>query len=116
MFLPQSQSGTRGDAIHQATAKEEADKMNPRGETEVKVKTPGGKKEFRKLDASNINAGGNDMVQVIRPNKDRTAPKRERDAADDVENVKGTKPRFVPVRPRIHKGDVPSTPDPPEIH
>jgi RHS repeat-associated protein len=96
---PGYRPGTKGDANHRRTAEEEADKMDPPGETEVKVQTPGGKKGFRKLDASNINKGGKDMVQVIRPNKNGTAPKRENDAAADIHGARGTKPRFVPVRP-----------------
>jgi RHS repeat-associated protein len=110
---PGYKPGARGDANHRRTAEEEADKMDPKGETEVVVKTPGGKKGFRKLDASNINKGGKDMVQVIRPNKNGTAPKRENDAADDIGGARGSKPQFVPVRPNIKPRRPLAEPDPP---
>ena len=112
---PGYRPGTRGDANHRQTAEQEAENMNPPGETEVVVKTPGGKKASRKLDASNINKGGKDMVQVIRPNKNGTAPKRERNAADDVERATGTRPRFVPVRPRLPKPKPNVVPVAPEL-
>jgi hypothetical protein len=79
----------------------------------VRVPTPGGKKGHRVLDATNIRKGGEDMVQVIRPNKNGTAPKRENDAADDIGGARGTKPRFVPVRPNIKPRRPLAEPDPP---
>jgi len=44
-----------------------------------------------------------EVVQVIRPNKNGTAPAREIRAANDITNATGAKVTFVPVRPIIPK-------------
>jgi hypothetical protein len=55
------------------------------------------------------------MVQVIRPNKDGTSPKRERDAADGIQKAYGTRPKFAPVKPVPLKLKQTAVPDPPDL-
>lgn len=100
-----------GDSYHHRTAQEAAGNMDPQGETEVKVMTQGGKMKFRRLDASNIKEGGKDIVHVLRPYKNGTAPKQERDAAQDIQKATGIKPNFVSVKPLPPKQEAPSSSD-----
>jgi RHS repeat-associated protein len=92
--------GTLGKPDHQQTADEEAAKFGEKGQREVKVDTPGGEKGSRKIDAAKVENGKvTEATQVIRPNKDGTAPAREVRAAKDIERATGVKPKLVPVRP-----------------
>lgn len=92
--------GTLGKADHQQTASEEAVKMGPNGRREVTIETPGGEKGSRRADAAKVENGRvTEVTQVIRPNKDGTAPAREVRAAKDIQNATGVKPNLVPVRP-----------------
>ena len=70
----------KGAPDHQQTVKEEAEKMG--GEPEVRVKTPGGEKGSRVIDAAKVENGEvTEATQVIRPNKNGTPPAREVRAA-----------------------------------
>jgi hypothetical protein len=91
--------GTLGKPDHQATVREEAEKIN--GKTEVTIPTPNGSKGSRRADAvgTNSETGAKEIVQVYRPTKGGNIPKREVDAARDIKNATGIKPRMVPVRP-----------------
>jgi RHS repeat-associated protein len=100
--------GTLGKPDHQETAKEEAQKIG--GKTEVKINTPGGSKDSRRADAAQVDKNGNykpggKIVQAIRPTKAGNVPKREKDAAQDIQNATGVKPQLVPVRPLPKKED-----------
>jgi RHS repeat-associated protein len=93
-----SKPGTLGKPDHQQTVKEEAKAMG--GQQEVTVKTPGGEKGSRRIDAAKVeNDKVTEATQVIRPNKNGTPPAREVRAAIDIEKATGVKPKFVPVRP-----------------
>jgi hypothetical protein len=48
---------------------------------------------------------GGKIVQAIRPTKAGNIPKREKDAAQDIQNATGVKPQLVPVRPLPKKED-----------
>jgi RHS repeat-associated protein len=91
--------GTLGKPDHQETVKAEADRIN--GETEVTIETPNGSKGSRRADAvgTNQETGAPEIVQVYRPTPAGNIPKRELDAAQDIENATGVKPTMVPVRP-----------------
>lgn len=91
--------GTLGKPDHQQTANEEAEKMG--GNREVTIKTPGGNKESRRADAAKVdeNKKVTEVTQVYRPTKGGNIPKREVDAANDIQNATGVKPNMVPVRP-----------------
>jgi hypothetical protein len=100
--------GTLGKPDHQETAKEEAQKIG--GKTEVKINTPGGSKDSRRADAAQVDKNGNykpggKIVQVIRPTKAGNVPKREKDAAQDIQNATGVKPELIPVRPLPKRED-----------
>ncbi len=70
------------------------------GDKEVTVKTPGGEKGSRRIDAAKVENGKvTEARQVIRPNKGGTPPAREVRAAKDIEKATGVKPKLVPVRP-----------------
>ena len=78
-----SRPGTLGKADHQQTVREEAEKMG--GTPEVRVKTPGGEKSSRVIDAAKVENGRvTEATQVIRPNKNGTPPAREVRAARDI--------------------------------
>jgi RHS repeat-associated protein len=96
-----SRPGTRGKPDHQQTADEEAAKR-PGSEREGTIPTPGGEKGSRRGDVVVRDSSGKatEVVQVIRPNKNRTAPAREVRAANDI-TATGAKVTFVPVRPII---------------
>jgi hypothetical protein len=70
------------------------------GKKEVTIKTPEGSKERRRADAvgTNPETGAPEIVQVYRPTPRGNIPKREVDAARDIENATGIKPTMVPVR------------------
>ncbi len=94
--------GTLGKPDHQETVKDEAKRIG--GDKEVTIQTPGGSKDSRRADAAQTDANGNykpggKIVQVIRPTKAGNVPKREKDAAQDIQNATGVKPELVPVRP-----------------
>jgi RHS repeat-associated protein len=92
--------GTLGKPDHQQTVKEEADRIS--GKPEQAIPTPGGKKDTRRADAvgTNPETGSPEIVQVYRPQgKKGSIPKREKDAAADIEGATGIKPTMVPVRP-----------------
>ena len=102
--------GTLGKPDHQATVKEEAGKLGADADTEVTIRTPGGQKGSRRADAAEVDENGNykpggKIVQVYRPTPKGNIPKRELDAAQDIENATGTKPTMVPVRPLPGKQD-----------
>ena len=94
--------GTLGKPDHQETVKDEAARIG--GKTEVKIPTPGGSKESRRADAAETNEdgtykAGGQIIQVIRPTPAGNVPKREQQAAQDIENATGVKPQLVPIRP-----------------
>jgi hypothetical protein len=92
--------GTKGKPDHQQTAKEEAAKIG--GQTEVRIPTPGGSKGTRVADAARVDpaTGAVEAVtQVIRPTPAGNVPKREQEAAKDIQNATGVTPTLVPVRP-----------------
>ena len=62
---------------------------------------PGGKRDSRRADAAGTNpqTGQPEIVQVYRPTPAGNIPKRERDAAADIQGATGVKPTMVPVRP-----------------
>jgi RHS repeat-associated protein len=93
-------NGSKGAPDHQQTADEEAAKMGPNGQREVRVDTPGGEKGTRVIDAAKVENGKvTEATQVIRPNKNGTPPAREVRAANDIQKATGVKPKMVPVRP-----------------
>jgi RHS repeat-associated protein len=91
--------GTLGKPDHKQTVKEEAERV--KGRPEAPIPTPGGSKEGRRADADGTNpqTGGREIVQVYRPTPAGNIPKREQDAAADIQNATGVKPTMVPVRP-----------------
>jgi RHS repeat-associated protein len=91
--------GTLGKPDHQATVEEERARMN--GEKEVTIQTPNGIKGSRRADTvgTNPETGATEIVQVYRPTPAGNIPKREVDAARDIENATEVKPTMVPVRP-----------------
>jgi len=97
--------GTLGKPDHQATVKAEAARIG--GDTEVKIPTPTGSKNSRRADAvgTNPETGATEIVQVYRPTPAGNIPKREVDAARDIENATGIRPTMVPVRPVPGKQD-----------
>jgi len=98
MLFNEKRPGTLGKPDHQATADEEAKKMG--GDREVTIKTPGGAKDSRRADAAKVVDGKVvDCCQIYRPTPAGNIPKREVDAARDIEKATGVKPRMVPVRP-----------------
>ena len=97
---PPNPNGSKGAPDHQATADEEAAKMGPNGQREVRVETPGGSKGSRVIDAAKVENGKvTEATQVVRPNKNGTPPAREVRAAKDIHDATGVKPKLVPVRP-----------------
>jgi RHS repeat-associated protein len=93
-------NGSKGAPDHQQTADEEAAKMGPNGQREVRVPTPGGEKEHRVIDAAKVVDGRvKQATQVHRPNKNGTPKAREVRAAKDIEKATGVKPEMCPVRP-----------------
>jgi RHS repeat-associated protein len=98
-----SKPGTLGKPDHQQTADEERAKR-PGSEREGTIPTPGGEKNSRRGDVVVKDKSGKvtEVVQVIRPNKNGTAPAREVRAANDI-TATGAKVTFVPVRPIIPK-------------
>ena len=94
-------NGSKGAPDHQQTANEEAVKMGPNGEREVRVETPGGEKGSRVIDAAKVENGKvTEATQIIRPNKNGTPPAREVRAARDIQKATGVTPKMVPVRPK----------------
>src|SRR5258708_1228274 len=82
--------GTLGKPDHQQTAAEEAERIG--GEREVKIDTRGGKKGSRRADAAVVDALERivgEIVQVFRPTPAGNIPKREREAAEDIEKATG---------------------------
>jgi len=98
---PPNPNGSKGAPDHQATADEEAAKMGPKGQREVRIPTPGGAKGTRVADAATVEADGtvSAVTQVVRPRRNGQPPKREVQAAQDIENATKVKPKLVPVRP-----------------
>jgi RHS repeat-associated protein len=98
-FQTEKRPGTLGKPDHQATVEAEAARIA--GTPEVRIETPGGKKDSRRADAvgTNPETGAPEIVQVIRPTPAGNIPKREKDAAADIEKATGVKPVMVPVRP-----------------
>jgi hypothetical protein len=93
-------NGSKGAPDHQQTADEEAAKMGPNGQREVRVQTPGGEKGSRVIDAAKVENGKvTEATQVVRPNKNGTPPAREVRAANDIQKAIKVKPKLVPVRP-----------------
>ena len=97
--------GTLGKPDHRATVKAETDRIS--GKSEVKIPTPTGSKDYRRADAvgTNPETGSPEIVQVYRPTPAGNIPKREVDAASDIEEATGVKPTMVPVRPVPGKQD-----------
>ncbi len=74
------------------------------GRREVPIPTPGGNKDSRRADAAQTDANGHyvpggEVVQVYRPTPAGNIPKREQEAARDIQGATGTAPTMVPVRP-----------------
>jgi RHS repeat-associated protein len=94
-----SKPGTLGKPDHKETVKEEAERIN--GKAEQTIPTPGGQKDSRRPDAVGTNpaTGSPEIVQVYRPTPAGNIPKREKDAAKDIQDATGIKPTMVPVRP-----------------
>ncbi|MBC7946551.1 MAG: hypothetical protein H7Y42_01635, partial [Chitinophagaceae bacterium] len=94
--------GKRGGPAHQNKVAEVSDDLGKKGydkiETEVQVKTPGGKKETRYVDVQGTNTTTGEVlqVQVGKKNKDWTPVSRERQALDDIEKATKARPLFVP--------------------
>lgn len=88
-FSTESRPGRLGRPDHKNTVEEEADKLID-GETEVRIPTPGGKKDFRVADAFGKDpaTGAPTIVQVYRPKPTKAGgvPSREYDAKTDIEN------------------------------
>ncbi len=99
LFSSERRPGTLGKPDHQETAADEAARIS--GRREVKIDTPGGKKDSRRADAigTNPETGAPEIAQVYRPTPAGNIPKREKDAAADIERATGIKPTMVPVRP-----------------
>jgi RHS repeat-associated protein len=100
LFRTEKRPGTLGKPDHRATVEEEAARIA--GTPEVPIKTPGGAKDSRRADAARLNPGTGapeEIVQVYRPLPAGNIPKREKDAARDIERATGMKPTMVPVRP-----------------
>ena len=90
--------GSKGAPDHQQTSQEEAKTI--KGQTEVTVKTPGGEKQSRRIDAARTEGGKvTKATQVVRPTKTGKIPAREVRAAQDIQRATGVKPKMVPVRP-----------------
>jgi len=106
--------GTLGQPDHQQTVKEEGKRVN--GDTEVTIDTKGGKKDSRRADAVGTNpvTGQPQIVQVYRPTKTGRIPKREQEAAQDIQNATGIAPTMVPVRPLPPPPLPPIEPKPPQ--
>jgi RHS repeat-associated protein len=98
-FQTEKRPGTLGKPDHANTVEEEAARIA--GTPEVRIDTPGGKKDSRRADAvgTNPTTGAPEIVQVYRPTPAGNVPKREKDAAADIERATGVKPTMVPVRP-----------------
>ena len=97
-------NGSKGAPDHQQTANEEAAKMGPDGQREVRVETPDGEKGSRVIDAAKVENGKvTEATQVIRPNKNGTPPAREVRAARDIQKATGVTPKMVPVRPKTQE-------------
>ena len=98
-FRTEKRPGTLGKPDHKATVEEEAARIA--GTPEVRIDTPEGAKGSRRADAvgTNPETGAPDIVQVYRPTPAGNIPKREVDAARDIERATGVKPTMVPVRP-----------------
>jgi len=93
-----SKPGTLGKPDHQQTADEEAQKMG--GTREVTIPTPEGEKGSRRADAAKVENGKvTQVTQVYRPTPAGNIPKREKQAAADIEKATGVKPKMEPVRP-----------------
>jgi RHS repeat-associated protein len=95
--------GTLGKPDHQGTVEEERQRVD--GKKEVTMPTPDGSKGSRRADAvgTNPETGAPEIVQVYRPTKGGNVPKREVDAANDIQKATGIKPTMVPVRPLPEK-------------
>jgi RHS repeat-associated protein len=92
--------GSKGAADHQQTAEEERKDIGENGRREVRVETPGGEKDSRRIDAARVENGKvTEARQVIRPNKNGTPPAREVRAANDIQKATGVQVKMVPVRP-----------------
>lgn len=94
-----SRPGTLGKPDHQETAEQERIRTN--GNREVPIATPGGNKEGRRADVvgTNPTTGKPEIVQVYRPTPAGNVPKREKEAAQDIQDATGIEPTMVPVRP-----------------
>ena len=93
-------NGSKGAPDHQQTADEEAAKMGPNGQREVRIPTPGGAKGTRVADAAKVENGKVTAVtQAVRTNKNGTPVAREVRAARDIQKATGVQPKLVPVRP-----------------
>jgi len=98
-FQTETRPGRLGKPDHRATVEEEAARIA--GRPERFIPTLGGKKDVRIADAvgTNPETGAPEIVQVYRPTPAGNVPKREKDAAADIERATGVKPTMVPVRP-----------------
>jgi len=93
-----SRPGTLGKPDHQQTANEEAQKMG--GTREVTIPTPEGQKGSRRADAAKVENGKvTQVTQVYRPTPAGNIPKREKQAAADIEKATGVKRKMESVRP-----------------
>ena len=93
--------GSKGSPKHQETIKTEEKRMQSEGketQREVKVNTPDGAKNHRKVDVvgTDPKTGKKEMVNVGKQNKNKTPVKRERQAQEDVKKATGNDVKFVP--------------------
>jgi hypothetical protein len=93
--------GKAGGPAHQKKVAEVAADMDARGlapEFEYRVPTPGGHKYARFVDVVGKDIQGEvvEMHQVGRKTKGGRPVSREVKALDDIENVKGIRPKFHP--------------------
>jgi hypothetical protein len=64
---------------------------------------------------TNPETGATEIVQVYRPTPAGNIPKRERDAARDIQGSTGIAPTMVPVRPVKPIPPTPQQPNPPKL-
>lgn len=93
--------GSKGGQKHQDGIKTAEKDMQSRGlntEKEVKINTPDGDKNYRKVDVvgTDPKTGKKEMVNVGKQNKNGTPVSRERKAQQDVKKATGDDVKFIP--------------------
>jgi len=95
--------GSKGGPEHQGKVNEVEKDMQSRGletEREVKVETPNGEKNYRKVDVvgTNPETGAKEQVNVGKQNKNGTPVARERRAQKDIQNATNNDVKFIPYK------------------